>query len=648
MKRIPNCTVPYHATTVAFVAVIVMMGTAYASDSVSGHVSPARESLSVSNVVPVQQEDDPYLRARQLFREGRFSLVAEILETALTTGDLGPNKASAWLLLAAARLGADAPDPALTALDGLDREYPDGPYLIERQWLRGRAHSRAGRYYEAALIYAELIEEEDTGRIGVAARDELAVLIAEQLQVAELQRLGNQLSGTDLKSWMAAVAAEELANRGDFSRARRLLERIDAEAPTGGYGEASSDRLSVAQELLSSSGPTGLVIGVLAPMTGPDASDGREIMNSVRLAAAMADIEMDFRIRNTDGTIDGTIAGTLSLIRDEGAQILIGPVAEHLALVASGMAEAWGVPILLPHTRQAAATTYGENVYQLQATPKIQAEILADTAIDSLGMQTFAVLTPIRGEALEFAETFITQVEERGGNIIAIGEYFPGTSDFQTQLETIRREGLKLSLADTSDISMFDTVAIAEANEDTLLDVVPVGSIDAFIAPGINAEDVVYIASHVIYLNLVTTIMGGPAWNSYDIVNRAAQYVQGTIFTDTYSHTWASMQQIDFANNYYAMFSEDPGRAATFTFDAVRLAIAAWQMAPEGIADRSLALRRWLSGVSNFKGASGVIDFVTNPRINNNVFILTIEHDRIKPATFLGPAIVPPPPPPGG
>ena len=102
--------------------------------------------------------------------------------------------------------------------------------------------------------------------------------------------------------------------------------------------------------------------------------------------------------------IDETIAGTLSLIRDEGVQILIGPIQEHLALVAAGTAEAAAVPILLPHTHGAAAPGYGENVYQLQATPKIQAELLPDVAIDSLGMQTFAVLTPIAGEGLEFAE----------------------------------------------------------------------------------------------------------------------------------------------------------------------------------------------------------------------------------------------------
>ncbi|MFC1545611.1 ABC transporter substrate-binding protein [Gemmatimonadota bacterium] len=632
----------------ASIPLMALMGTVDASDSVPAYIDSAAEPLTVSSPMLMQQDDDPYLRARQLFREGRFSLTVEILETALTTGNLGPSKASAWLLLAAARLGADAPEPALTALDGLDREYPDGPYLIEREWLRGRAHSRAGRYYEAALIYSELVEEEDSGRISAAARDELALLIAEQLQDADLQRLGNQLTGSDLKSWMVAVAAEELANRGDFSRARRLLERINAEAPTGGYGEDASDRLTAAHDVLNSSGPSGLVIGVLAPMTGPDAPEGREIMNAVRLAAAMADGEVDFRIRNTDGTIDGTAAGTLSLIRDEGAQILIGPVVEELALIAASIAEARGVPILLPHTHQAAATGYGENIYQLQASPKLQAELLANAAIDSLGMQTFAVLMPIAGEALEFAEAFITRAEERGGNIVAIGEYFPGTYDFQEQVRAIRRAGLALSLADTSDISVLDTVAIAEADEDTLQDLVPVGSIDAFVAPGINAEEVVYIASHVSYFYLVTTIMGGPAWNSYDIVNRAPQYVQGAIFTDTYSHTWASMPQIDFANSYFAMFAEQPGRAATLAFDAARLAIAAWQMAPEGIADRTQALRRWLSGVSKFEGASGMIDFASNARINNNVFILTINRDRIEPATFLGPPIVPPPPPPGG
>jgi ABC-type branched-subunit amino acid transport system substrate-binding protein len=146
---------------------------------------------------------------------------------------------------------------------------------------------------------------------------------------------------------------------------------------------------------------------------------------------------------------------------------------------------------------------------------------------------------------------------------------------------------------------------------------------------------------------LVTTILGGPAWNDFDVVNRGLQYVQGVIFTDTYSHTWASMPQIDFANNYYAMFSEHPGRAATLAFDAARIAIAAWQMAPEGLANRQQALRRWLSGISSFEGASGMIDFASNARINKNVFILTINQDRIEPVRFIPPAAPPPAPPPG-
>jgi len=631
-------------TGLAIIVITITAGTAAAAPASPG---PVPEPVPSAGPDQVQEEENPYLRARQLFREGRFSLTVEILATALAAGNLGPSRASAWLLLAAARLGADAPELALTALDGLEREYPDGPYLLERRWLRGRSHSRAGRYFDAALIFADLADEEDTGRVRTAARDELATLIAEQLQIADLQRLGNQLTGTDLKGWMAAVAADELASRGDVARARRLLERIEAESPIEGYGKDTAERISASLEHLSSTGPSGLVVGVLAPLSGPDAAEGREIMNAVRLAAAMVDIEVDFRIRNTDGTIAGTMEGALSLIKDVGAQILIGPVVEELALVAAGIAEASGVPILLPHTHGEAATSLCENVYQLQATPKIQAEHLADTAIDSFGMQTFAVLQPVSGEALEYADAFIGRVEERGGSIIAIGDYFEGTTDFQSQMESIRRAGIGLSLADTSDVSVFDVAAIEEANEDTLQELVPVGSIDAIVAPGINSEDAVYIAIQVNFQYLVTTIMGGPAWNSYNIINGGGPYVQGTIFTDTYSQTWVSSTQVSFANNYDAMFSEQPGRAATLAYDAAMLAIAAWQLAPEGVSDRKLALRRWLSGVSNFEGASGRIDFASNARINNNVIMLTIDQDRIEPVTFTRPATAPPSPPPG-
>lgn len=584
-----------------------------------------------------QESSNPYQVALQYFREGRYTLAGATLDAALKTGGLGSKRASAWLLLGAARLGSDAPEQVLQALDGLDREYPEGPYLLERRWLRAHAHMRAGRFYEAAVLFAEIASEGEAeeGRLGAVARDELATLMSDRLRPAEMQRLGNELAGTDLKGWITLVAAEELANRGDLARTRRVLEGIEAEAPESGYSRQITERIESLSDRLSSTGPAPLVIGVLAPLTGPNAEQGREIVNAVNLAIAMSGPGTELKIRNTDSTMEGTIAGTLSLIEEEGAQILIGPVGEDFAMVAAGIAEAENVPIILPHTHGAFASGLGENVYQLQATPVIMARKLADVAVDSLGMRTFAVLSPLVDDWRSFSEAFVSQVEEKGANVIAIQEYYPGTWDFQTQLQAIRREALRLSLADTSNISVTDEYALARANEDTSENLVPVGSLDALIAPGMNVEEVIYIASQVQFLYLVTTIMGGPVWNSYDVVQRGQPYVRGAVFTDTYSFTRTSMPQINFANNYYAAYLEHPGRAATLAFDAAGLAIAAWQMAPTRRGtDRQAALRIWLSGVSSYEGASGPINLGRNARVNDNVYLFHIQQDTIAPLTF--------------
>jgi len=592
-----------------------------------------------------QAEEDPYRRARQFFQEGRYSRTAEILEAALRTGGLGPYRASAWLLLAAARLGADAPEPALQALDGLDREYPDGPYLLEREWLRGRAHGRAGRFFEAAQVYAGVVERDPQSRLAGAARDELAALVAQRLDAYELQRLGYEWVGTDLKGWLAAVTIEELAGRGDLARARRLLEGIEAETPEGGYGQATAERLAELSVRLESAGPAGFVLGVLAPLTGPDAELGRDIIDAVRLAVAAAQIDVRLAVRNTQGLLEGTVKGTLSLIQDEGAHILLGPLVEDWALVAAGIAEGLNVPIILPHTQSAVTPTLGENVYQLQATPRIQAEALADAAIDSLGMLTFAVLSPLAGSGPDFAEAFITRVEEKGGNIIAHQQYFPETADYQIQLEAIRRAALMLSLADTSNIRVTNEVAIREANLDTLGDPVPVGSLDALVVPANDPMAAVQIALQTDFVYLVTTILGGSAWNSYEVIRSGRHYVNGVVFTDAYSVGKTSMPQIEFANQHYAAYSRHPGRVATFAYDAAWLALTAWQMVPAGSvgADRRGAMRRWLSGVSSFEGATGPINLSRNARINDNVYLLQIRQDAIVPLTVMPSAAVPPP-----
>ncbi len=594
-----------------------------------------------------QEAADPYQRARQFWMEGRFSRAAEILEAALSIGGLGEHRASGWLLLSASRLGSDDPEPALQALDGLDREYPEGPYLLERRWLRGRAHARAGRFYETAVIYAEIIEDEPENRISEAARDELALLIAERLDSNELHRLGYEWAGSDLKGWLGLTAIRELADRGDLARARRLLENLEAEAPEGGYGRETARNLADLSERLKSAGPTGFVLGVLAPLTGRDSEAGRDIIDAVRLALATAQVDARLAVRNTRGTLEGTLKGTISLIRDEGAQLILGPYVEELALTSAGVAEGMEVPIILPYTQSAVTPTMGDNVFQLQATPRLQAEALADAAIDSLGMITFAVMNPLTGSGSDFAEAFMTRVEEKGGNVVAHQEFYPEANDYQDQLDAIRRAGLGLSLADTSETLVTDIQAIEEANLDTLGEPVAVGSIDAIIVPAADPTSAVQITLQIIFVNIATTIMGGSAWNSFDVISSGGDYVNGVIFTDAYSIGHTSMPQIDFANHYYSAYSRMPGRTATFAFDAARLALAAWQMVPSGTtgSDRKRAMRRWLSGVSAFEGASGPINFNRTGRINDNVFLMRIQHDTIVPLTITPAAAQIPPDP---
>jgi|GEM_PF-2296058 len=600
-------------------------------------------TLPAAAPLAAQQQADPYADARRAFGEGRYTLAAEILDNALRTGGLGQHRASAWLLLAASWLGADAPEPALQALEGLSREYPEGPYLLERDWLTGRAHARAGRFYEAASRYALVAAAEPDSRLARAARDEVAEIVGYNLSTAELERLGVDLAGTDLKAWIAVLAAAELADRGDLQRARRVLERVVAESPVGDYRADIADQLETLRERITSEGPGGLVIGVLAPLSGPDAEAGAEILNAARLAVGMSEAEIELRVRDTGGSLSGTVEGTLALINEDGAGILIGPWQEELAYITAGLAELADIPIILPHSRGSAAPRLGENVFQLQATPTIQARAMADAAMDSLGMHTFAVLAPFSGPERDFAEIFLARVEEKGGSVIAYQEYFPGAADWQVQLNEIRFRGLAMSLADTAGIAIDDRNALAEANEDTLENLVPVGSIDGLLVPGLSVNDCVYIATQVKFFNLVTTILGGSAWNSYSVINQGGAYVNGAIFTDTWSIAHTSMPQIDFANAYHTLYGSQPERAATMTWDAVRLAMTAWRMVEGGTEDRGTVLRRWLAGVSAYEGASGPINLERNARTNNTVYFLTIAGRRIEPFRFISAADVPPP-----
>lgn len=579
------------------------------------------------------QSGDPYQQALALYRQGRYARAVDILQASLQSGGLGSQRASGWLLLAASQLAGDSPEAALQALGALGREFPDGPYILERTWLEGRSHARAGRYYEAALAYARTAQEDPGGRIGGAARAAFTELLVSRLESSDIQRLGTEISGSDLKAWVAVTAASELADRGDIARARRLLERAREEEPAGGYAPETAGRMAELSRRLTRAGPSGLVLGVLAPLTGTDAREGQRIADAVRLAAGESDVDVRVVYRDTGGTLEGTVRSTLALVRDEGAHIILGPYVEELALVSAGQVEGMEVPIILPFTQGAVPPTLGDNVFQLQATSRIQARSLADAAVDSMGFRTFAVLNPVTGSGPDFAEAFMSRVEERGGSVIAHQVYFPETQDFQPQLEAIRREALRLSLADTSDFELTDEESLTEANRDTTGALVPVGSLDALVVPGITSEDVANIAVQANFFYFLTTLLGSATWNSYEVVLSGGNYVEGAIFTDAYSAGRTSMTQIDFANRFYAAYQRQPERSAVFAYDAARLALTAWRMLGEEAGDdhdRRRRIREWLVGVEAFEGVAGPVD-LTGMRVNDNVFLLQIQEGEIVP-----------------
>ncbi|MFO7768454.1 MAG: penicillin-binding protein activator [bacterium] len=579
------------------------------------------------------QSDEPYEQALALYRQGRYLRAADILQASLQSGALGSRRASGWLLLAASHLGGDSPEAALQALGALEREFPDGPYILERLWLEGRAHARAGRYYEAAGAYARAVREGPEGRIGQAARDAFAGLLVSRLEPSDIQRLGTELSGSDLKAWLTLTAASELADRGDIGRARRLLERVREEEPTDGYDPDTARTMEDLESRLTRTGPSGLVLGVLTPLTGADSREGQRIVDAVRLAVGESEVDVRVAYRDTRGTLDGTVRGALALIRDEGAHILLGPCVEELALVAAGQAEGMDVPILLPFTQGSTPPALGENVFQLQAASRIQARYLADAAVDSMGFRTFAVLNPVTGSGPDFAETFMSRVEERGGSVIAHQVYFPETQDFQPQLEAIRREALRLSLADTTDFDLTDEEVLQEANRDTTGALVPVGSLDALVVPGISSEDVANIAVQANFFYFLSTLLGGATWNSYDVVLSGGNYVEGAIFTDAYSADMTSVTRTEYANRFYAAYQRQPERSAVFAYDAARLALAAWRMVGEEVEDQRTRRRRmrdWLAGVEAFEGAAGPVD-LTRGRVNDTVFLLQILGGEIVP-----------------
>jgi branched-chain amino acid transport system substrate-binding protein len=385
----------------------------------------------------------------------------------------------------------------------LSSKFPLSPRLEETLLLGAEAERSLGRYYESAAALSRALELPLDPPVRERCLAELRRLTAENLGVADLEKLAAAYPSSPIAAEvMLGLARKEFA-RGDYDRSYALLTDLlsrfpdDGRAPEARYLlEASDSRRSEPDRDTAYVEPN--KIGVLLPYTGDYSRFGRSFEEGIRIAVdeynAAGGVRVSVALGDTKEDPVSAVTAARKLIVEEGVVAVIGSVFTVPSIVAATECNARKTAIVSPLVTDRTMSDIGPWVFQTLQPVEVEVCAMARVAVENLLLERIAVLAPSTPEGRRLAELFAGEVERLGGGIAAEEFFTAGDTDFRDELTRIRAKAP-----------------------------------DAMFIPG-GPDELVNILPQIRFYDLQIQLLGLSDWNSEKLLRLASRELEGAVF----------------------------------------------------------------------------------------------------------------------
>lgn len=409
----------------------------------------------------------------------------------------------------------------------------------------------------------------------------------------ELSTFAGRLGGGSVRYDLQTERARRTLQEKEAAPARKLLdEALNGDRPFCRHTEA----LQMRDEL---EGGLWLrrAVGVILPLQDKFASFGEAVQRGIDMALAERPPQsraITFMVRGHSSDPEENRRAVAQLGNEERVMAIIGPLTGGAALAAGAEAEKLQIP-LLALAQKDGVPEIGDYVFRDALTNRLQVETLVRYATAGEGHKRFAILAPDNRLGQEFADFFSQAVLHQGGTVVARQGYSDNDSDFRTQVKLLKGEDP--AIPDDNSKEARKRVRIAPA---------PALPFDVLFIPDVG-ERVALIASYLAYYGIENVqLLGTSAWNSPELLERSARYVDGAVFVDGFYAGSAQPRVRDFVARYGELYGEEPSILEAEGYDLARLFIGLLE--GEAIRSRS-ELRSALAKVKDFPGVSGDLSF---------------------------------------
>lgn len=606
-------------------------------------------------VVPQKPEVEAiFRRGIALYNAGKYEQ-ADLAFRELTA-DAKPGSAGRWHQRASVALYMNARTAfdlgqhaqALEYLNRLFDNFPASKYVEFAHALRGAVDFKQERFAEAAQEFLWVVDKGTDEELVNRNAQNAARVLADYLSPPEVEQLQRSKAGQEAQALIALQMARNHFAAGEREAAVRTFETFRKTYPWSRHLNEFSALLATAGQRA----PAVAHVGVVVPLSGEFAKEGTGLYQGMKYAFEAFRHDKDspapvtLVVKDSGSNMLQALRGAQALLQDPSVLALIGELETDISGGIAALAQAAGVPIVVPTATADDLTALGENVFQANANLEGKAGLVARYAIEQLGLRTFVTIAPQDEYGRQMTDGFTAEVDRLGGQILAQKWYYEKPEDLSRHFKSIREIAFRRLLQDSlvasgrspADINLnaewrayderFKEQRQKKGKEGMVESMdVPVTNIDAVFLP-VYGDEVGTIARQVSYFNIRAQILGGEHWYIADLdkSRELQRYVSGAIFASDYFLAPDDAQFEPLRTDFRVRSGRLPARWEIFGIDATRLVLSAFA---SGARTRS-QVRQALANTQGYPVLRGRIDFAPGERMNHYINLVQIRQNRFE------------------
>ncbi len=369
--------------------------------------------------------------------------------------------------------------------------------------------------------------------------------------------------------------------------------------------------------------PSTPYVALLLPLSGKHARVGQSMLNAAQLAVfEIAGGEFVLIVRDTRGTAEGARVAARSALR-AGASLILGPLFAHSVEAVAEEARPNGVNVIAFSNDVSVA---GGGVFVMGLAPRSQIKrVLGYASLQ--GLRRYAVLAPNTSYGQTVIDAMEAEIEANNDELTQIAIYDPNEDpSAEVQVLANFEERHEALLKRREELEALGDNAAAKDELERLKFVETIGKpdFDAVLLP-VGGK------------NLLTP---APLLSFYDVDPGEVQFLGTAFWADARLGTEATLQGgwfaapppalwEEFKRRYEAVYSKEPVRIASLTYDATALAaVLSRNAATTGQAPDFSTLA--ITQPSGFAGMDGIFRFLPTGEIQRGLAVLQMTKDGLE------------------